>query len=313
MAGNSEPTIFAPKEYPRLVPADTHKHVEERSADLTFASQYIQQFYASADKVHTHTVMACHRAVTSFFVTTSMPKNRSMKPALLYQLIRVALGVLPATAAATRVFEALAKGLTLAKDAQRIKDFANLIKTTAATAAQRGAALAYAAYTIENSHHAKTLSALDQLSKWATQGAEEIERQKNQTLDSLEPAKARLPGALKTYFVSALGAKPEFVAAHIDKIQNRYEMNLYKEFYGQKARVYLWEDEPWEVDGVPSGVLDRLKTLTGMPTAYSALLSAGFVPPVYHCRRDTKPLRSQQQPRPVRYRPDDNWRAGQKW
>jgi hypothetical protein len=317
MASNSEPIVYAPKEFPRAHPVDTPKQALEVADDVARARSYVDEFYDRAEKVHRDTVMSCRDAAHQFFLHATMP-DRNLKPALVYQLIRVALGVLPATAAATRVFEALSKGLSLADDANRLTQIANLVKTTAATVAQRGAAFGYVVYSMpDDSAHAKTSDALDQLSKWATKGTEEIIRQKNDMLGMVDASASTglLAGNLRAYFSKTLGAWPVYEDTEINKIGRRYEMNLYKEFYGEKGRVYQAE-APTKVEGVPSGVIQRLKQLTLMPTAFSACVTAGFILHIYHCRRDSEPMPMvprQPNPHPVTYRPEGNWRAGQKW
>jgi hypothetical protein len=279
MARDSADVVYAPRELPRANEIATHPQVLQVSRDYTAATSYVAAFYGQAKVVHDEMIASSERAIAKFFLISSMPPQ-SVAPPLVYQLIRVALGVLPATAMATRVFDALSKCLPLAQDPGRLKEVATLLKTAAATTAQRGAAMGMAVYTMPpDSQHARAVLALDQLGVWSRQGTAEILRQRDDALTLLEALKDRCRGNLERHFKGALGNWAQYDETKLEKFEKYFELNLYKELYGKKMSVFI-TGKSEEVQGAPAGVVGRIRALTKMPTDRTALLAIGIAPPV---------------------------------
>jgi hypothetical protein len=286
MARYAGDVVYAPKELPRANPVDTPEQAAQVATDSGQAKAYVQEFYTRAQLVHDATGKCCHRAINKFSEVTKMKEEVSLGPALVYNLIRVALGVLPATAAAAEVFKSLSSTLALAKHA-------DLLKTASATVAQRGAAFGFVAYTMppnNNSTHAKSVAALDQLGIWDTNGTAEITRQRDAALELVDEfiKTSRCRGNLERMFRQALGSWCGYDKATFQMFEKAFELKVYKEFYGKTALVRITIGSE-KVEGVPWGVRLRLKELTQMPTDRSALTAAGFNPGVYIEHRLTRP------------------------
>ncbi len=247
---------------------------EAVSKDYTDAQNYVTDFYSTYAQIHTGLSGATHRAIDKFTNYSTIPESR-LGANVAYQLVRVVLGILPGASAAITLVDKLTNGLELAVDAARIA-------TVAGVVAQRTAAGVYAAVAAPGGGEQREAAAkaLDDLSKFSTEGAERIEKERREKRFNVEVIgnDTAWRGKILEVVRQSLGPKPEYRADLIQKFEKEYELKLYREYYATRASVDEVQNFPGgpQVKGVPEKVLGRWRSLTGTPNDVEAALKVGL-------------------------------------
>ena len=258
-------TVEAPKEPPRI----RRVGPEAASKDYAAASNYLTDFYSSQAVIHDDLSEAAHRAISKFTDISTIPEDR-LGANVTYQLIRIVLGVLPGAGPVVGLFDCLSRGLPLAVDGARLATIAGVV-------AQRTAAGVYGQVTAPGgaTEAQAAVRALDNLSKFATEGTDQIEEERTLNryfLDVLSQNRY-WRGRLRELIETTLGPAPDYDPASIQEFEAQYELRLYREYYGSRAHIIDWRGAliEQEIVGIPRPVLDRLVELAGTPNALDAV------------------------------------------
>ncbi|HEY4848450.1 MAG TPA: hypothetical protein VIH87_11845 [Methylocella sp.] len=252
--------------------ASTIRPAKSVSKDYTDAQDYVTDCYSTWAQMHTDLGAAIHRAIDKFRDYSTIPEDR-LGANVTYQLVRIVLGILPGAEPVIKLVDRLTKGLKLALEPKEIERIAAI----AGVVAQRTAAGVYAAGTAPGgaTQHETAAKALDNLSKLATEGAEEIENQRREMRANVEAIgnKPSFKGKVLELVRRYLGPKPEYRAKVIQQFEKEYELKLYMEYYIPRAHVDVHIDKfymnreafpPREVVfGIPDRVIARCLELTG--------------------------------------------------
>jgi hypothetical protein len=197
------------------------------SRDYTNAQQYVTDFYSTQARIHDDLGEATHRAINKFTEISSIPVT-ALRANIVYQLVRVALGVLPGASGVIELFDRLSAGLQLATNGARLATIAGVVS-------QRGAAGIYGAAIAPRGGERQmaAVSALDSLSRFDTEGAQAIERERAEIRSLVEKigADPTLHSTVYQEVVNGLGRLPVYDASVIQQFEKEYELRLYQNYY----------------------------------------------------------------------------------
>lgn len=250
----------------------TEKELEpqEISKDYTDANTYVTDFYKYASDIHNGLVHATDRAITNFTLHSTIPRD-NFSENLIYQLIRIVLGILPGTSAVVSVFERVAKGLQLAINASRLASIAGVV-------AQRTASGIFTATQTSDDGSAQVPASqeLDNLADFDRKGAASIQAEN----DSIRKYVQRIGedplyhGKMFQLVQDCLGPLKLYDVNEMLEYERSYELVLYKNYYVDSGKAYYiehdWSDlvpcgvyKTTELTGIPDEVLNRIRSLKG--------------------------------------------------
>jgi hypothetical protein len=212
----------------------------EFARDYTDAQNYVTDFYSTAARIQDDLAEAAHRSINKFTEVTGIPDSR-LGANIAYQAIRIVLGILPGASSVIGIFDAVSRGLALATSGARLATMAGVVS-------QRAAA---GVFTAQNAPGAGTrpaaIEALDTLSRFDTEGAARIERERAEARDRVAQigrTSSRLAIFREIAGVSLLsevrtdlGPLPVYDAATIQRFEQEYELRLYREYYVRNAWI----------------------------------------------------------------------------
>jgi hypothetical protein len=180
---------------------------------------------------------------------------------VLYQLIRVALGILPGAGLVLDAFDRLAKGLHLAASASRLATMAGVTLQRAASGIfnQANAELD------KSKMHEFTHGAVLLLDKLEGKSKETILAEQSTMIESIDQFKkhAMFSGNLRELVALTHGAQI-YNSRLLDKMRANYELELYLHYYKDKITLEMWIGSRFShtvLDGMPAAVQRRIAKL----------------------------------------------------
>ncbi|MCU0509930.1 MAG: DUF4157 domain-containing protein [Anaerolineae bacterium] len=211
-----------------------HAEAETVAQDYTNAQTYVTDFYSTAARIQDDLSEAAHRSLNRFAEISTIVPDR-LAANVTYQLIRIALGILPGAGAVVTIFDRLSQGLLLATGGSRLATIAGVV-------AQRGAAGVFSQSQVGGGAAPNQLAAvtgLDTLSRFDTEGAQRIEQERTAIRAIVERIgqNPQYRSQVLQLVQSALGPQPTYSAQVIQDFEQEYELNLYKDYYTRNAWI----------------------------------------------------------------------------
>jgi hypothetical protein len=284
------------------VPAPANDRLGQK--DYMDAHTYITDFYSRQYAIADSLWETAADAVNQFFIVTTRPET-ALGANIAYQLIRVALGILPTSSVVISLFEKMGKGQALAKSIPAAKKAARMTKKAAreadkarkaaeraaadaakvgasrtAVVAQRTAAGTYVQLMQQaGDGHLAALYAKDFVMQARNLAKEEVENERDDTRADFDDYVNKYPekwGSHRAEVVAELGPITDFSADEINAFGRRYEAELYKIMYKDKGWISeatnnFTLDLYIKVEGVPKKVLERMVQLTRAASQLAAV------------------------------------------
>jgi hypothetical protein len=242
------------------------EQAEAAARDIADARDYVNSFYDTLSDFHSGLSRAAHRSIHQFSGTSGIPDSR-LGANVVYQLIRIVLGILPGADAVVRGFDLITRGGNLAVNGARLA-------TVAGVAAQRGAAGVFTASQAPTEGTAMAASnALDSLSRYDTEGIARIQRERRWAR-ALVDRVGQNPAYRNSVLVEvrrSLGPELAFDAPTLQQFEREYELQLYKFYYSREG----WIDHTppanlavpytrYTIRRIPEAVQNRIRILYAM-------------------------------------------------
>jgi hypothetical protein len=202
--------------------------------DYTQARGDVVRFYNIHAHIQEDLYDGCRAALEDFRDLHHSLPNLGLEANLMYQAIRVALGILPGSSIVIKAFELLHKALPLAESAARMASAAGVVLQRSASGVYN-AVMAQADKRELASYAADRGKFLDALEGAAKKRIFAEQDDMTDVVDRLK-AQNKVRGQLRE-LVAHSHPRPQYEPEALAKFRERYELQLYLDYYKHKVTV----------------------------------------------------------------------------